>query len=54
VRILGEVARLLDNPDDYAAMARGVSPYGDGRAAGRIVDILKQDLFPQATDAATA
>ena len=28
---------LLDNAEHYRAMARGVSPYGDGRAAGRIV-----------------
>jgi UDP-N-acetylglucosamine 2-epimerase (non-hydrolysing) len=28
---------LLDNPEHYRAMARGVSPYGDGHAASRIV-----------------
>jgi UDP-N-acetylglucosamine 2-epimerase (non-hydrolysing) len=28
---------LLDNTEHYRAMARGVSPYGDGHAAGRIV-----------------
>jgi UDP-N-acetylglucosamine 2-epimerase (non-hydrolysing) len=27
---------LLDNPEHYRAMARGVSPYGDGHAASRI------------------
>ena len=35
-RIVARASRLLDDPRAYAAMARGVSPYGDGRAAGRI------------------
>ncbi|MAL09160.1 MAG: UDP-N-acetylglucosamine 2-epimerase (non-hydrolyzing) [Maricaulis sp.] len=34
------VGRLLDNPDDYAGMSRGVSPYGDGLAARRIVQAV--------------
>lgn len=42
--ILAEATRLLDEPDAYAAMAKGVSPYGDGHAAGRIVAILERDL----------
>ncbi len=29
-RIVTEVARLLDDPAAYAAMARAHSPYGDG------------------------
>lgn len=41
-RIVMEAQRLLDNTNAYEAMARGVSPYGDGLAAGRIVDVLKQ------------
>jgi UDP-N-acetylglucosamine 2-epimerase (non-hydrolysing) len=36
-RLVREVTRLLDSDRAYAAMARGVSPYGDGRAADRIV-----------------
>lgn len=32
--------RLLDDPAAYAAMARGVSPYGDGQASGRILKVL--------------
>jgi UDP-N-acetylglucosamine 2-epimerase (non-hydrolysing) len=28
---------LLDDPTHYRAMAKGASPYGDGRAAARIV-----------------
>lgn len=32
---------LLDSPDAYRAMARGVSPYGDGKSAQRIVATLR-------------
>jgi UDP-N-acetylglucosamine 2-epimerase (non-hydrolysing) len=39
--IVKEAKRLLDDPKAYEAMAIGVSPYGDGKAAGRIVDVLK-------------
>lgn len=35
-RIVMEVARLLDDPVAYAAMARAHSPFGDGQAAERI------------------
>jgi UDP-N-acetylglucosamine 2-epimerase (non-hydrolysing) len=44
VRIVTESLRLLDDPAHYSAMARGVSPYGDGRAAGRIVAVLRKAL----------
>ena len=37
--------RLLDDPAAYRAMARGVSPYGDGKAAQRIVARLERDLL---------
>ena len=40
-RILAEAQRLLDDETAYAEMARGVSPYGDGKAAARIVDVLR-------------
>ena len=40
-RILAEAQRLLDDGDAYRAMARGVSPYGDGHAAERIVGVLR-------------
>ena len=36
---------LLDDPTAYAAMARRESPYGDGKAAGRIVQTLRRDLL---------
>lgn len=34
--------RLLDDQELYAQMATGASPYGDGRAAGRIVSMLRE------------
>ena len=35
-RIVARVSALLDDADAYRSMARGASPYGDGKAAGRI------------------
>jgi UDP-N-acetylglucosamine 2-epimerase (non-hydrolysing) len=42
--IVVETQRLLDDEQAYKLMARGVSPYGDGKAANRIVGILRQSL----------
>lgn len=42
--IVAEAQRLLDDDSAYRAMARGVSPYGDGYAAERIVKVL-HDYF---------
>ena len=42
--IVQEAQRLLDDESAYRAMARGISPYGDGKASRRIVDTLRQDL----------
>jgi UDP-N-acetylglucosamine 2-epimerase (non-hydrolysing) len=39
-RIIGETAALLEDPKAYDAMARSVSPYGDGRASRRIVEAV--------------
>ena len=39
-----EVTRLLNDPVAFGAMARGVSPYGDGKASGRIVEISRRFL----------
>ena len=39
-RIFTETQRLLDNADEYHKMARAVNPFGDGKAAERIVQIL--------------
>lgn len=41
-RIVEEAQRLLDDKTTYRAMARGVSPYGDGHAAERIVKTLRE------------
>jgi UDP-N-acetylglucosamine 2-epimerase (non-hydrolysing) len=42
--IVKETQKLLTDPTYYAGMAKGVSPYGDGKASARIIDILK-DYF---------
>ncbi|MFV0411627.1 MAG: non-hydrolyzing UDP-N-acetylglucosamine 2-epimerase [Paracoccus sp. (in: a-proteobacteria)] len=54
--ILAAASALLDDPAAYQAMARVGSPYGDGHAAGRIVNRLRRDLIgaqspPSAQDA---
>ena len=36
-RVVAETVRLLEDEEAYARMARAVNPYGDGKAAGRIV-----------------
>lgn len=46
--IVAEGSRLLTDQAYYRSMARGVSPYGDGRAAARIVEILRKDLLESA------
>ena len=39
-RIINETERLLCDSSAHAAMSTGVNPYGDGKAASRIVSIL--------------
>ena len=39
-RIVQEAARLLDDPNEYRKMTKASNPYGDGRAAERIVEAL--------------
>jgi UDP-N-acetylglucosamine 2-epimerase (non-hydrolysing) len=39
-RIVHEARRLLDNEQEYQAMAQAVNPFGDGHAAERIVTAL--------------
>ena len=41
-RILDEAQQLLDDTLTYQKMARGISPYGDGKAAERIVTVLRK------------
>jgi UDP-N-acetylglucosamine 2-epimerase (non-hydrolysing) len=40
-RIVASASELLTSPVEYARMATAVNPYGDGRAAERIVDALR-------------
>jgi len=40
-RIVNEAQRLLDDEAAYRMMARGISPYGDGHGAERIVETLR-------------
>jgi UDP-N-acetylglucosamine 2-epimerase (non-hydrolysing) len=44
-RILAETELLLRDESAYSAMARGVSPYGDGHAAERIVAVIRKMLM---------
>ena len=39
-RIYGETMRLLTDPAAYRRMAEAVNPYGDGRAAQRIIEAI--------------
>jgi UDP-N-acetylglucosamine 2-epimerase (non-hydrolysing) len=38
--IIAEARRLLDDDTAHQTMARAINPYGDGKAAGRIVELL--------------
>jgi UDP-N-acetylglucosamine 2-epimerase (non-hydrolysing) len=51
-RVVAEVSRLLTDPAAYAGMAKGVSPYGDGRAAERIAALVARHLGPPGAAAA--
>lgn len=42
--IIAECSKLLTDPAAYKAMARGVSPYGDGKGAARIAALCKSFL----------
>lgn len=43
--IIEQTARLLNVPVLYQQMAKNVSPYGDGKAAARIVNIIQQSAI---------
>ena len=43
-RIVAEVSALLEDRDYYEGMSRAVNPYGDGRACGRIIRFLQENL----------
>jgi len=40
--IVHELSTLLDDHEAWARMSKAVSPFGDGRAAQRIVTIIEQ------------
>ena len=42
--IVRETLRLLDDSHEYSRMAVGGNPYGDGHAAGRILNWLQQHV----------
>ncbi len=42
--IIKATQQLLDNKSKYEKMAKAVNPYGDGKAAERIVEILSQRI----------
>lgn len=44
-KIVSETQRLLDDHAAYKAMSRGISPYGDGHGAERIVKVLKANVI---------
>ena len=44
-RIIEEARRLLSDPAHYALMATAHNPYGDGKAAERIVKIIEGDIL---------
>ena len=45
-KIFSETVRLLKDADAYRAMSLMHNPYGDGRASGRIVDVLEKFAGP--------
>ena len=51
--IVEHARRLMDDEAAYRSMARGVSPYGDGKAAARIVDVIAQHLHAKRGAGAT-
>ena len=46
--IVAHVSTLLTDPASYAAMASAANPYGDGRAAQRIIDRMRQHFAASA------
>lgn len=43
-RLYEELDNLLSSEEEYRSMANAVNPYGDGKAAERIVDILLEEI----------
>jgi UDP-N-acetylglucosamine 2-epimerase (non-hydrolysing) len=49
-RIVEESERLIGDPDHYRRMAEAMNPYGDGKAAERIIAVLDEALSGGADD----
>lgn len=47
-RIVTEISTLLDDTAAYEAMARAHNPFGDGRSARRIVELLANEIGQEA------
>ncbi len=45
-KIVAAAVELLDNPKRYAAMANRMNPYGDGKAAARILSKVRKLVGP--------
>jgi UDP-N-acetylglucosamine 2-epimerase (non-hydrolysing) len=43
--IVNETQKLLDNAEEYHKMANTINPYGDGKAAQKIIKILMEYDF---------
>lgn len=43
-RVFAEASLLLDDAEEYAAMAHAANPFGDGTAATRIAEVLAEQL----------
>jgi UDP-N-acetylglucosamine 2-epimerase (non-hydrolysing) len=52
-RIVAGVTRLLEDRAEYQRMATAASPYGDGRAAERIAELLAKELGVAACEASS-
>lgn len=50
--VLAAASELLTNPSSHAKMAQGISPYGDGEASRRIVEVIEytNGLRPEKPD----
>jgi UDP-N-acetylglucosamine 2-epimerase (non-hydrolysing) len=53
-RIVAEASALLSSPGEYGLMARTVNPYGDGKAAARIVAALRGERVAEWSPARAA
>ena len=43
-QIVERTSGLLNDPEEYARMAQSVNPYGDGKACGRIIAAIRENL----------